>query len=293
MNEALKRMGFGEKDRVVIIHADDVGMCQATLTAIADVLEFGVVTSAATMVPCPWFPEVAAFCRANPEVDMGVHLTVNSEWDSYRWGPISTRDTRTGIMDEQGYFHQWQPATWERADPEAVKVEMQAQVARAISAGIVPTHVDSHMGAVARPPFTRGYADVALENRLPLLFVQGERNLEWDGITQEQLDEGMRIGRELAEKGVPLFDALEWLPLDNPVDNVGIAKKLIDDMKPGLTMLLLHPAVDTPELRAIAPDWESRVANYHAVLSKELKDYIKQSGVQVIGYKPLLDLVGA
>jgi predicted glycoside hydrolase/deacetylase ChbG (UPF0249 family) len=292
MNEALKRLGFGEKDRVTIIHADDVGMCQATLTAIADVMEFGVVSSAAVMVPCPWFPEVAAFCRAHPEVDMGVHLTVNSEWESYRWGPISTRDVGTGMIDEQGYFHQWQPATWEKADPAAVGVEMRAQVARAISAGIVPTHVDSHMGTVARPPFTRAYVDVALENRVPLLFVEGERNLvEWAGITQEQMDEGLAIGRELAEKGVPLFDAIDWLPLDDPVDNVGVAKKIIDEMKPGLTVLLLHPAVDTPELRAIAPDWPSRVANYEAMLSWELRDYVRQSGVQVIGYRPLLDLV--
>src|SRR5437762_1301864 len=225
MNEALKKMGFGEKDRVVIIHADDVGMCQATLKAIEDVMEFGVVSSAAVMVPCPWFPEVARFCREHPEVDMGVHLTVNSEWESYRWGPISTRDVRTGMMDEQGYFHQWQPATWEKADPAAVGVEMRAQVARAISAGIVPTHVDSHMGTVARPPFTRGYVDVALENGLPLLFVEGERNLEWEGITREQMEEGLAIGRELAEKGVQLFDAIEWLRLANRVDNVVVARK--------------------------------------------------------------------
>ena len=291
MNWALEKLGFGERDRVVIIHADDIGMCQATLPAIVDVLDFGIVSSAAVMVPCPWFPQVAALCREYPEIDMGVHLVVNSEWDSYRWGPISTRDPATGMIDEDGYFHQWQPATWENAVVGAVETEMRAQVDRALRAGIEPTHVDSHMGAVARPPFTRAYANVALDNRLPLLFVQGAHNLEWDGITPEQMEEGLKVGEDLAARGVPIFDSLEWLPLEDPEDHVGVAKKIIDRLPAGLSMLLMHPSVDTPELRAIAPDWPSRVANYEAMLSEELRDYIRKSGVQVIGYKPLRELI--
>ena len=157
-------------------------------------------------------------------------------------------------------------------------------------AGMEPTHVDSHMGTVARPPFTRAYANVALANRLPLLFVEGEDNPEWDGISPEQVEEGLKIGQDLAERGVP-FDALKWLPLDDPEDNVGVAKRIIDRLPAGLSMLLMHPSVDTPELRAIAPDWPSRVANYEAMLSTELRDYIRQSGVQVIGYKPLRELI--
>jgi hypothetical protein len=90
---------------------------------------------------------------------------------------------------------------------------------------------------------------------------------------------------------VPIFDALEWLPLDDPEDNVGVAKRIIDRLPAGLSMLLMHPSVDTPELRAIAPDWPSRVANYQAMLSEELRDYIRRSGVQVIGYKPLRELI--
>src|SRR5881275_3142643 len=107
MNLTLKKLGYGADDRVVIIHADDIGMCQATLPALADLLDFGLVSSAAVMVPCPWFRAVVAFCAVYPAVDMGVHLTVNAEWESYRWGPLSTRDPATGLLDKQGYFHQW------------------------------------------------------------------------------------------------------------------------------------------------------------------------------------------
>lgn len=97
MNPFLARLGYGPDDRVVIIHADDVGMCQASLAAFADMVAFGLVSSGSTMVPCSWFPAAAAFCRANPEVDMGVHVTLTCEWDAYRWGPISF-----GIPDNWG-----------------------------------------------------------------------------------------------------------------------------------------------------------------------------------------------
>src|SRR3954463_10603061 len=105
MNPALKKLGFDEHDRVLIIHTDDIGMCQATLPAYENLLHAGLISSASAMVPCPWFPETARFCRGHPDVDMGVHLTLNSEWDTYRWGPISTRDTASGMLDEQGYFY--------------------------------------------------------------------------------------------------------------------------------------------------------------------------------------------
>src|SRR5690349_9171744 len=140
MNPALQQLGFGPQDRVVIIHADDIGMCRATLPALADLLDVGLVSSAAVMVPCPWFPQVAAWCRAHPAVDMGVHLTVNSEWETYRWGPLSTRDLASGLLDDAGYFHAWPPATFAQADPSAVAAELRAQVARALQAGIRPTH---------------------------------------------------------------------------------------------------------------------------------------------------------
>ncbi len=105
-NPLLKKLGYSDSDRLVIIHADDIGMCHASIQAYKDLWNFGTITSGAVMVPCAWFPAVAQMCRENPEMDMGVHATLNAEWDSYRWGPISTRDQSTGLMDADGYFHQ-------------------------------------------------------------------------------------------------------------------------------------------------------------------------------------------
>lgn len=294
MNPTLKQLGFAADDRVVIIHADDIGMCQSTLPAIADLFDFGLLSSAATMVPCPWFLEAAAFCRNHPTVDMGVHLTLNCEWNTYRWGPISTRDPASGLLDEQGYFPKSPAVMEQQADPQAAALELNAQMARALQAGMDPTHVDAHMGTAMRPPFLPAYIDVAASQRLPLFLVgsQGIPRLQARGMGFGIIAPGS-IARLniLAEQGVPLFDDLVGLPLNDPADQVAAGKRIVDSLQPGLTMWLLHPAQDTPELRAMTPDWPSRVANYAACMSSELRDYIRQSGVQVIGYRPLRALV--
>jgi predicted glycoside hydrolase/deacetylase ChbG (UPF0249 family) len=294
VNPTLKQLGFAADDRVVILHADDIGMCQATLPAIADLFDFGLLSSAATMAPCPWFLEAAAFCRANPTVDMGVHLTLNCEWSTYRWGPISTRDPASGLLDEQGYFPKSPAVMEQQADPQAAALELNAQLTRALQAGMDPTHVDAHMGTAMRTPFLPLYIDVAASQRLPLFLVGPS------GIERIQA-RGMGFGavapsslqrlNTLAEQGIPLFDDLVGLPLNDPSDQVAVGKKIVDSLQPGLTMWLLHPAQDTPELRAMTPDWPSRVANYAACMSSELRDYVRQSGVQVIGYRPLRALV--
>jgi predicted glycoside hydrolase/deacetylase ChbG (UPF0249 family) len=244
------------------------------------------------MVPCPWFPAAAELCRAHPTVDMGVHLTLNAEWSTYRWGPVGDRNPATGLLDQDGYFHATTEAAVAGGDPAAVAVELAAQVARAAAAGIDITHVDSHMGTVLAAPFLPAYIATARTARLPFFFpaptAASERRA---GLPPAQVAALVEQGGQLAAAGVPLFDALVALPLDDPTDHVAVARKLIDDLQPGLTVLLLHPAQDTPELRALAPDWRCRVANYQALCSPDLRAHIRQAGVQIIGYRPLRDLV--
>jgi predicted glycoside hydrolase/deacetylase ChbG (UPF0249 family) len=153
-NPVLRKLGLAENDRVVIIHADDVGMCQATLPAFAELVDFGLISSAAVMVPCPWFLAAAAFCREHPGVDVGVHSTLTSEWETYRWGPISTRDPNSGLLDAQGCFPRTSEEVQARAQPEAARTELEAQVKRAVEAGVDVTHIDTHMGTVAHPRLT-------------------------------------------------------------------------------------------------------------------------------------------
>lgn len=292
MNPALKKLGFGEEDRVVIIHTDDIGMFQSTVPAYAGLLEAGLISSASTMVPCPWFNAAAKFCREHPGVDMGVHLTLNAEWSNYRWGPISTRDAASGLLDEEGYFFSDPEQTVRRADPAVVAKEFKAQLDRALAAGIDVTHVDAHMGTAMNMPFLQLYVDLALEYHLPLfLLTSAAANFSVFDTDPDQGGHYSRLTAELEGRGVPLFDAIAMLPLDDPTDHVAYTKKLIDGLQPGLTYVILHPCEDTPELRNAAPDWPARVANYAALSSPELREYVQQSGVHVIGYRQLRDLI--
>ncbi len=128
MNPILRELGFQPDDRVVVVHADDVGMCHATLPAIDELMAFGLVTSASAMVPCPWFLEAVAWHQRNPQRDLGIHLTLTSEWERYRWGPISTRAEASGLLDDRGCFHSTTSAVRRLARREAAGLEMRSQV---------------------------------------------------------------------------------------------------------------------------------------------------------------------
>lgn len=293
-NPLLKKLGYSDTDRLVIIHTDDIGMCQAALQAFEDLWDFGTISSGAVMVPCPWFPATAEYCRKNPEVDMGVHATLNSEWEAYRWGPISTRDPQSGLMDKDGYFHQWHPAVYDQALPEAVEVEVNAQVERALGAGIDITHIDSHMGTIMHPKFVQAYLQAGMSRQIPNMLPRtSAQGFSMMGINAESLADYQPILAQLEEQGLPMLDGLAALPLEHSDDHIGLAKKLLTELPVGVTHFIFHPSVDTPELRTIAPDWRARVANYNAFISKEMKDFIKNSGIQVIGYRKIKDALRA
>jgi predicted glycoside hydrolase/deacetylase ChbG (UPF0249 family) len=291
-NPILKKLGFANTDRLAIIHADDVGMCQATLPALADLLDFGLVSSAATMVPCAWFPSLAKFSREHPQADVGVHLTLNCEWTAYRWGAISTCDPASGLLDGEGYLYKEPAATQEYATPEAVQAEIQAQVQRALAAGLDVTHIDTHMGTVVHPKFAPGYVQLALQHRLPAMIPRADAaQLERFGMDPDSAAAQAAFILQLEEQGLPMVDAVIGMPLDKPVGQLDIAKKMFGDLPAGLTHFILHPAVDTPELRTLAPDWAGRVANYQTFLNEDLQAFVRNAGIQVIGYRAVREVL--
>lgn len=299
-NPVLKKLGFPETERVAIIHVDDVGMCQSSVEAFAELWDFGLVSSGAVMVPCPWFLEAAHFARQHPEADLGVHLTLTSEWDTYRWRPLSTLDPKTGLLDEQDYFHHLAHQVQELADPVAVQAELVAQIERAKTAGMQPTHADTHMGTVAHAKFMQGYLQTALEFQLPPMMLRLDE-AGWEKVTsdhegaafdQDAIAFIMQMINTLEEMGVPLLDNIFGMPLDsNPDERLEHAKGAFNDLLPGITHFLIHASKDTPELRAITPDWRCRVADYETFLKEELRQHIQEIGVQIIGYRDLKQLM--
>jgi len=290
MNPFLKKLGFSDNDRAVIIHTDDIGMCHASVQAFKDLWAFGTITSGAAMVPCPWFPSVARMCRENPEIDMGVHATLNAEWESYRWGPVSTHDPSSGLLDADGYFHQWQDAVFQNATCDSVEKEVNAQIERALATGIDVTHVDTHLGTIMSPLFIQAYIVAAASRLLPSMLPRtNAKGIEVMGLSAEKLQVYEPIVQQLMEMGVPLLEGLMFMPLNQPHGQMEFAKRLLGNLPVGITHFVLHPSIDTAELRSIALDWESRVANYNTFMSDELKKVIEREDIKLIGYRQIRD----
>jgi len=284
-NRLLTTLGFDPAERVVCIHVDDVGMSEASVSAFADLANSGLVSSASVMVPCPWFPQVVELARAHPGLDLGVHLTLTSEWRNCRWRPLSTSDPASGLVDEMGYFPATRQQLYARAIPTAVEGEIAAQLERALTAGIDVTHLDSHMYTLFEPRLLPLYVELALAHGLPPILPCGnELPHSWFEVEPQPV--GRSLVGDLRRRGVPLIDhqVLVVLRGEDPVDE---AKRFFDALEPGLTHLIIHPAKDTPELRAMARGWESRVKEYETFMNPALARHIEKAGIRVIGYRPL------
>ena len=295
LNPVLKKLGFDNKDRLVIIHTDDIGMCQASVSAFEDLWEFGLISSGATMVPCSWFPEVAKLFRNNPKIDLGVHLTLTSEWESYRWGPISTRDPMSGMMDEEGYFYRTSEDAQKFGNQDAVRRELKTQIERALAAGIDVTHIDTHMGTVGSIKFIPSYISQAAHFGLPLMIMRLDKN-GWMkmGFDENTADVASQMVSRLEEQGLPLVDHLFQLSNDrakHPDERLEYVKMSLGNLAPGITHFIIHPSKDTPELRAITPDWEYRVGDYQTFMNDSLVDFINDFGIHIIGYREIKALI--
>ena len=245
------------------------------------------------MVPCPWFLEAATFAQAHPEADLGVHLTLTCEWDTYRWGPISTRDPQSGLMDGQGFFHKSSEAVWNQADPEAALTELDLQIKRAMEAGMDLTHIDTHMGSVAHQKLIPGYVQLSTKYGLPPMIprLSAQELKQTQDVDESTAQMISQMIAALEEMGIPLLDNLSGLSLENAEDRLGQAKKALSELKPGLTHFIIHPSKDTPELRRITDSWDCRVADYETFTREATREFIKDEGIQVIGYRDLKNLM--
>ena len=289
-SEILKRLGFKPEDRVVIVHADDVGMCHAANRAFWEDQAFGVVTCGSVMIPCPWAPEMAAWCLEHPQADVGVHLTLTSEWDGYRWGPVSTRDPKSGLVDQGGYMWRSNEEVYAHMDVDAAIAEMRAQVEMALALGIDVTHIDTHMGTVMHPQLVSAYIQLAVEYRVPAMLprIPKERLVEWD--VDPELGRMLLSKMDaLAASGFPVLDHI--CTAREQGDRLDVYCRLFDSVPVGVTHLLLHPSAPGYDIEAITGDAGSRIADYETFLRPELEEYVAGQGIHLIGYRRLRDLI--
>jgi predicted glycoside hydrolase/deacetylase ChbG (UPF0249 family) len=267
-----ERLGYPPDAKLLIVNCDELGVAHASNVGVYEALRDGIATSASLMVPSPWAREAAARYRGE---DIGVQLTLNAQWELYRWGPITQAPS---LLDGDGGFPRTPRDAWEHADLDEVRRELRAQVERAILWGFDVSHLDSHLGTLQqRPEFFDIYLELAIDFGLPLRLFPAA----------SERDIGFPFRRLAAEEGVVFPDNFVAAP-------GGGARKVLEralfELEPGVTEIQAHPAVDTPELRALAPDWPTRVDDHDLLVHDHgIRALADRANVRLIGYRPLRD----
>jgi len=285
------RLGFGANQRVAIVHCDDIGLCHAANTGAFETLANGPATCGSLMVPCPGFEEAAEWARARPELDLGVHLTLNAEWPRYRWGPVAGAAAVPSLVDSDGQLPRSVAEVRERARPEEVEIELRAQLERALGAGIDVTHLDAHMGTALLPPFVAIYAQLAREYRLPLFVVEPDtatlaRLGAESGAVYPAVISGLR------SSGIPILDgfdadSLHFEPGGGEAHNLARLARLA----PGVSYLICHPAHAGEELSAITDDGYMRDFERRFYGGEPGRSALARAEIRTLGMRPLRDLV--
>ncbi|RLF21599.1 MAG: hypothetical protein DRN15_10860 [Thermoprotei archaeon] len=284
----LTGLGFDEKDKVLIVHADDVGMCHSMNMAVVRNLEEGIVTSCSIMAPCPWVLEAVELLE-RIKADVGVHITLNSEWKLYKWRPLTYAPS---LCDDKGYLLSDPLKSMSQARVEDVEEEIRAQVRFLKGLGLRLSHVDTHMGTVyMRKEFFRAYVKAALdEELLPMVPKPTPLIVSWAKAHGIPIDE--EYVRMMEELSIPKLDLLV-------VDIYGTTYeermkflcRVLRKLMPGtISQVIVHPGLDTDELKAIiGEDYKLRYFDYKMVMDKRIKELVEIEGIHLIGWRDLLD----
>ena len=279
-----ERLGYRPDEKVLIVNGDDTGMCHTANQATLECLRAGLMTSATIMVPCPWFPEIAAHSRANPGSDFGLHLVQTSEWKGYRWGPIASRDLVPGLIDPDGYLWSEAPQVYAKGSPKEALIESRAQIRKALEAGIDVTHLDSHMGVLQyQPAFLEIYRQLAVEFDLPVRMA-AQADFDKAGMPQWRA--------RFAADGI-LFtdDFVHDMAYPTPESVKTFWLRRLAQLKPGVTEIFIHAGHPTEELKSITGSWAVRSAEFETFThDPEIRALLDRQGVKRIGYRVIRDL---
>lgn len=275
------QLGYAKDAKLLIIHADDLGVTHSENSATISALEKGAINSAAIMVPCPWFPEIASYAREHPHFDWGLHLTLTSEWKYFKWDAVTDAQHIPGLINNDGYFYASVEEAVKHGKPTEVEKEIRAQVERAIAFGIQPTHLDPHMnGLFGSPDFFKAYFNVGREYKIPVLVPvnllqdPGFRQVAGDYpalvVSHIQLHPGITPGR--------------W---QEAYDSTLV------NMKPGLNELVLHLAYNDEEMKAVTTGkkhwWDAawRQRDYDYITSQRFKDVLRKNKIQLVTWRQI------
>ncbi len=281
-----EKLGFRKEAKLLIIHADDIGVAHSVNAATIAAFHKKGITSGSVMVPCPWFFEIAAYAKDHPELDLGIHITLTAEWKHYKWGGVLAASDIPSLLNEQGFFYESVEAFAKNAKPAEVEKEVRAQIERAIAFGIKPTHLDSHMGSLfASPELFAIFQKVGREYGMPVLLP-----LNMMRQMAPQFEKLIEPGQFAIDQFFSLFTQIP------PEKWNETYSQFISKIQPGLNEIVVHLAFDNDEMKAVTidhPDFGSawRERDYNFVTSDELKNMLKKSDIQLITWRQIQEVL--
>ena len=284
-----EKLGYPVDSKVVMLHADDIGMCSEANEAVIPYLLNDQIQSASAMVPCPWFNDIADWYKKHPEMDIGLHLTLTSEWKNYRWGPVSNSSSVPELIDTEGYLWRRVIDVASRTPVAIIEKEVRAQIERAYKRGIKPGHIDTHMGTLySKVEYAEAFFKIAMEYGIPANVIEFTPDR-----VQKFRKQGYPITARLIESGrkytLPKLDDFSSVPDGKTYQN----KKenffdLIQNMEPGITEIIFHPSINSEGLKKITNSWQQRVWEAKMFSDPEVIQFLKNEGIIFTNWKEMM-----
>ena len=285
-----ERLGYPAGKKVIMLHADDIGMCEEANVAARKYLLDGHIQSAAAMPPCPEFEDIISWAKAHPDIDMGLHLSLTSEWKTYRWPSVLPVDEVPGLIDSEGMLWRSVEEVVQHATAEEVAKEVRAQIEKSIALGYTPDHIDTHMGALyGHPDFALAYLKIAMEYGIPANAIDLSDSLVVAHFRQ--------AGYPITQKLISFMDTYSLPKLDNFTsapnaktyeEKKEAFKTLIQALRPGLTEIIFHPSVESEQLKNITNSWQQRVWEAEMFADADMVQFFKDEGIIFTNWKEIM-----
>ena len=285
-----EKLGFSKGKKILLLHCDDAGMCEEANIAVQSYVLKGDVLSAAVMMPCPNAEDMVEWAKKHPTADIGVHLTLTSEWKKYRWTTITDPEKVPGLIDPEGKMWHEVPDVVMHASAKEVETEIHAQIDKMIKMGLRPSHIDTHMGTLyGSPEYAKVFFETAVKYKIPANAI----DLSDKDVADYYRAAGYPINDEMIKfletYPLPKLDNFTSAPdgksYENKKENF---IKLVQSLKPGLTEIIFHPSIFTENLRSITGSAQQRAWEAQMFSDPEIKQFFKDNDIEITNWTEIM-----
>ncbi|MCB9206343.1 MAG: polysaccharide deacetylase family protein [Ignavibacteriales bacterium] len=285
-----EKLGYPAGKKILIMHADDIGMCDEANISVYPYLEKQEIQSAAIMVPCQYAEDAIKWAVENPDYDLGLHLTLTSEWKTYRWGTIADPNTVPGLLDDESRMYRSVREVVENAKPDEVDKEIRAQIEKAISLGMKPYHIDTHMGTLyGSSEFVKVFFKVAEEYNIPANAIDLSNPVVAEHFKKAGYPIDDKVIETVNNYKLPKLDFFSSVPKGNTYEEKReYFLNHIKELPAGLIEIIFHPSIETENLKTITNSWQQRVWEAEIFSDPIVKQFFIDEGIVFTNWKEIM-----